>query len=268
MILKKDNIISNKQLGRIVDYDNGWTQITIDDARFYKKENLYYPSVTYILSYYPKGKQFENWLKENGHGSNVIAAESADRGTTVHKAIEKILENPEIELKWIEANGQANYSVEEWLMILRFVEFWNVYKPKLIASEVHIFSSKNIYAGTIDLIIELNGELWIIDLKTSKSLHTIYDLQLSAYQEAWNELFPEAPINKYGILWLKANTRKPGSEESGKIQGRGWQLYIPERSHTNNFDIFIKTYDIFKVENPDAKPITEKYPNTTKLIIS
>ena len=265
MILKKDNIISNKQLGRIIDCDNGWTQITIDDQRFYKKAGIYYPSVTYILSFYPKGKQFENWLKQNGHGADFIASESAERGTTVHKAIERILDNPTIELKWIEDNGQANYSVDEWLMILRFIEFWNKYKPKLIASEIHIFSNEHKFAGTIDLVIELNGELWIIDLKTSKSLHTIYDLQLSAYQEAWNEMFPEAPIKKYGILWLKSHTRKPSSEESGKIQGRGWQLYIPDREHIRNFDIFTKTYDIFKVENPDARPITEKYPNIAKL---
>lgn len=267
MIYRNNNIIHNKQLGRIVEYDNGWSQITIDDIRFYKKENVYYPSVTYILSYYPKGKQFENWLKEQGNNADFIASESAERGTTVHKAIEKILENPKIELKWIDENGNANYSLEEWLMILRFIEFWNTYKPKLIASEFHIFSNKHIYAGTIDLIIELNGELWILDIKTSNALHTVYDLQLSAYQEAWGELFPESPINRCGILWLKAKTRKQGTEESGKIQGRGWQLYTSDRTHQENFEIFMKTYDIFKIEIPDARPITEKYPNTAKLIL-
>lgn len=267
MINKNDNVFNNKKLGRIIELENGFKQITIDDMRFYKKENIYYPSITYILSYYPKGKRFENFLKENGHGADIIATESAEKGTNVHKAIEYMLLNPNNELKWIDENGKAKYSTEEWLMILRFAEFWNIYQPKLIGSEIHIFSNKHLYAGTIDLIIELNNEIWILDIKTSNSLHTIYDLQLSAYKEAWDELFPEKCIDKYGILWLKSKTRKFSNEESGKIQGRGWQLYIPERDHKLNFEIFTKTYDIFKIEvGENVKPVTEKYPNTIKLI--
>jgi hypothetical protein len=40
MILKNNNILKDKKLGRIIEYDNGWSQITIDDIRFYIKENI------------------------------------------------------------------------------------------------------------------------------------------------------------------------------------------------------------------------------------
>ncbi len=44
-------------------------------------------------------------------------------------------------------------------MFLRFVEFWETYKPTLIETEVHIFSDELKVAGTCDLIVEINGEL-------------------------------------------------------------------------------------------------------------
>jgi hypothetical protein len=32
----------------------------------------YYPSITYVLQYYPKGKFFEDWLKKVGYASEHI----------------------------------------------------------------------------------------------------------------------------------------------------------------------------------------------------
>jgi hypothetical protein len=242
----------------IIKYNNNWEQITIEDQRFYKNKDDYYPSVTYILSYYPKGKHFEKWLKENGENADDIAKESASSGHKVHQAIENLLKEKEI--LWIK-DGYSQYSLHEWKMILSFNEFWNLYKPKLIHSEYHIFSNKYKYAGTIDLIVEINDKLWILDMKTTNALHTTNDLQLAAYKEAWDE-FHDRKIDNYGILWLKSKSRKVNKD---KMQGNGWALVQSERNHEENFDIFSKTYDIFKIENPITKPIFQQYPNSIKI---
>lgn len=244
----------------IIQYTDDWEQITIEDQRFYKNKEEYYPSVTYILSYYPKGKHFEKWLKENGDDADSIVKESADTGHKVHKAIEDLLENKE--LVWVK-DGYSQFSLHEWKMILSFSEFWNLYKPKLIKNEYHIFSNIHKYAGTIDLIVEINNKLWILDVKTTNSLHTINDLQLAAYKEAWDE-FNDKKIDDYGILWLKSKTRKPSKKED-KMQGNGWALIKSDRKHKENFDIFLKTYDIFKIENPISKPIFQQYPTSIKI---
>ena len=49
MILKKANF--PKQ-----EYNRDFKRITTNDSRFYEDGNKTYPSVTYVLSYYPKGK--------------------------------------------------------------------------------------------------------------------------------------------------------------------------------------------------------------------
>jgi hypothetical protein len=112
--------------------------------------------------------------------------------------------------------------------------------------------------------VRINGELWLLDIKTSNSLHTSYDLQLAADAQAWNETHTEA-ITRTGIIWLKASTRKEGKE--GQMQGKGWQVKIVDDIE-KNFEMFTKIQDIFKLENPGFSPYTEQLPTTVKLNIT
>ena len=262
MIEKTNNILKDKKIKRILEYSDDSKQITIGDQRFYqRKAKTFYPSVTYVLSYFPKGKFFENWMKDVGHNSDIIARKAADEGTETHEAIEKFLNGEE--LVWIDEYGKAKYNLIVWQMILRFADFWNTVKPRLIATEQHIFSDEYKYAGTIDLVVEIEGKIWLLDIKTSNSLHTSYDLQLAAYAQAWNENF-DTPIENTGIIWLKSSSR--GADKSGKkIQGDGWALKSPHNSYQDNLQSFLKVYDIFKLENPDMKPYSEKLPTSIKL---
>jgi hypothetical protein len=148
-------------------------------------------------------------------------------------------------------------------MLLKFVEFWQTEKPELIESEIHLFSDKHKIAGTCDLVILLRGKLWILDIKTSNSLHTSYDLQLAAYTECWNESF-DKKIENTGILWLKSAKQKP-DKKGEKIQGKGWELYTSSRSIKENWELFTKVYDLYKLENADAEPSFNKFPTTVKL---
>lgn len=256
--------MSKQSNDRVVNYGNSWKQITIGDTRFYKKEDNFFPSVSFILSSYPKNKQFQNWLKEKGSEADEIVSLASIQGTKIHKAIETLLEGKE--LIWVEENGFINYSVDEWLMITRFQEFWDVNKPKLIHSEIHIYSDVYKYAGTIDLILEINKELWIVDIKTSNSLHTVYELQTAAYAIAYNE-HNDRKIDRTGILWLKSNTRK-ADKNNKTMRGKGWILKEFDRKYPESFEIFKHVQAIWSIENPNFKPVTEMYVNSVKLILN
>jgi hypothetical protein len=258
MIEKNQNIIKDPKIKRIVEYSSDNKQINVLDQRFYRRNDKYYPSVSSVLNYFPKNQFFHSWLKDVGHNSDIIAQKAAWEGTQVHNAAEKFLNGEEI--NWIDDNGTVLYNLDVWKMILKFCEFWNTYKPELIATEYHLFSDKHEYAGTADLIVRFKDKLWLMDIKTSNTLHTSYDLQLAAYAKAWNETHNE-PIEETGIIWLKAATRGPAKD---KIQGSGWQLKTIGNIE-NNFTMFTKIYDIYKLENPDAKPHTETLPTSVKL---
>jgi hypothetical protein len=259
MIDKNSNIIHDPKIKRIVEYSSDNKQINVLDQRFYRRNEKYYPSVSSILNYFPKNKFFHDWLKDVGHNSEIIAQKAAWEGTQVHNAIESFLNGHE--LNWIDEEGNAAYGLEIWKMILKFAEFWNTYKPELIATEYHLFSDEYEFAGTADIICRLNGNIHLLDIKTSNSIHNSYNLQLAAYAQAWNETHNEK-VTDTGIVWLKAATRGPAKD---KIQGHGWQLKQVSNIE-QNFNMFTKIYDIYKMENPDYKPVTQTLPTTIKMI--
>ena len=236
-----------KHYGRILEISDDHKQITLPDGRYYQRNGEYYPSVTYVLSHYPKGKFFEDWLKKVGYSADYI----------VNEMIEEYLNGKE--LRFLE-HGIPVYDINVWQMFLKFVEFWEEYKPTLIEAEVHLFSDKLKIAGTCDMVCEINGELWVIDFKTSNHLQTTYDLQAAIYAQCFEECFGKK-VDRTGILWLKSSKRKAAK---GKIQGKGWEMYESPRSQEENLDIYRAVRTLFDLENPNHKPAFTQFRTTAK----
>jgi hypothetical protein len=243
---------------RILEISDDHKQITLPDSRFYRRNGSYYPSVTYVLSYYPKGKFFEDWLKKVGYASEYIVKKASEEGTQVHEMIEEYLNGNEV--NFLNQHGNPQYNPDVWLMFLRFVEFWETYDPKLIETEVHLFSDELKVAGTCDLIVEINGKLWLLDLKTSNQLQLTYELQTAVYGQCYEECFGKK-INRYGILWLKSSKRKAAK---GKMQGKGWEIVESTRTFEENIDIFKTVKRLFDLENPTHSPIFTEFRTVAK----
>ena len=254
--MKKRNI--KQSYNRILEISEDATQITLPDSRYYRRNGKYYPSVTYVLGYYPKGKFFENWLKQVGFSADYIVKKAAEEGTQVHELAEEYLNGEE--LNFLDERGRPQYNPDVWQMFLRFVEFWETYKPTLIETEVHIFSDELKVAGTCDLIVEINGELWLLDLKTSNQIQTVYELQTAVYGQCYEECFGKK-IDRYGILWLKSSKR--GSKKD-KMQGKGWEIVESSRTFEENIDIFKTVKRLFDLENPTHSPVFTEFRTIAK----
>ena len=81
---------------RILEVSADAKQITLPDSRYYQRNGEYYPSVTYVLGYYPKGKHFEEWLKKVGNSADYIVTKAAKEGTLVHELCEDYLLGKEL----------------------------------------------------------------------------------------------------------------------------------------------------------------------------
>ena len=77
--MKKRNI--KKKYNRILEISDDAKQITLPDSRYYRRNGKYYPSITYVLGYYPKGKFFEDWLKKVVYSAEYIVKKAAEQGT-------------------------------------------------------------------------------------------------------------------------------------------------------------------------------------------
>jgi len=254
--MKKRNI--KKSYDRILEISDDAQQITLPDSRYYRRNGKYYPSVTYVLGYYPKGKFFENWLKQVGFASDYIVKKAAEEGTQVHELCEAYLNGEE--LRFLDDRGRPQYNPDVWQMFLRFVEFWETIKPTLIETEVHLFSDELKVAGTCDLIVEINGKLWLLDLKTSNQLQTTYELQTAVYGQCYEECFGRK-IDHYGILWLKSSKR---GAKKDKMQGKGWEIVESTRSFEENIDIFKTVKRLFDLENPTHSPVFTEFRTVAK----
>jgi len=206
MIRQGTNILKENAKKRL-DFNPELKQINFLDRRVYKRgEGVFYPSVTTILQYMPKNKFFDNWLKDVGHNADLIMRKAGKEGTQVHEAAERLVLGEEI--SWMDDFGNAKYSQLVWSMILKFADFWKTHKPELISTEQFIWSDEHKYAGTADLVVKMDGEVWLLDLKTSNNLHRSYDLQLAAYAKGMEEVRKQKS-ERTGINWLKAQSRGP-----------------------------------------------------------
>ena len=253
-----------KSYKRLLEISDDYQQVTMPDSRYYRRNGNYYPSITHVLSTYPKGKYFEDWLKKVGHASEHIVKKAAAEGTQVHEMIEDWLNGKEI--TFLYPDGNPKMPAHVWQMFLRFVDFWETYNPVLIEAEVHLFSDELQVAGTCDLVCELefNGktERWIIDFKTSNHLQTTYDLQGALYAQCYEECFGKK-IDRVGVLWLKSKSR--GEDKSGKrLKGKNWEVYESPRTQAENLEIFSHVKALFHLENPKLTPYTSTFKTTSK----
>lgn len=235
-------------------------QVTFADERFYSGDGgkTWFPSVTTYLEAFYKGGQYIHWLKQEGMNADRIMREAGELGDTVHKAIELLLNGNTIE--W---DGE-NYSERAWIMINRFMEL-SGYIDKIIETELSMVSVKNRAGGTLDLICTINGERWLIDHKTSKSIWHTHKVQLAAYKAMYEDEIGKK-IDRVGILHLNAKTR--GEDKKGKsIQGKGWKLVDIEEG--DDINLLLEDFESAKHQwnrvNPNAKPKNLIYPTKLKL---
>lgn len=163
-------------------------QITTTDERWYQsKGENYVPSVTWVCSFYPKGIGFMKWLASKGWDESESIKESAgEKGSKIHQAIESLNNGKKINhdsLILNPKNGEKEeLTGEEYEAVVSYADWFTSAKPKIIKAEHSIINKR--YGGTIDIIAEIDGQKWIIDVKSSQYIWAEHKLQISAYKHA------------------------------------------------------------------------------------
>lgn len=254
-------------------YDPSIQRIDVLDSRFYfsaDNPSTFYPSVTTILEAYPKGFALTEWHKALGFNADIILERKARQGSNIHDAIKDYVSGIMLVFgNMVENKFVANYTLAEWEMIVKFVEFWTEYNPELIAAEVALLNDELRVGGTIDLVFRLMNskgkfENWILDTKTGNGIYPSHELQLSAYATMWNKQYPEITIDRAGILHLDALTRGADKKDK-KIQGKGWQIKEFDRHYKDAFKVFEHLRVIWDQENIDYIPKIYSLPGTLQL---
>ena len=175
----------------------------IDDTHTYRVDGLIVPSVTQLLKRKFGGK-YDSIPTET-------LRKASERGTKIHKAIEC----------YCRGFDDGSKEVRNFKFLKKYYGFETVNNELPIVLK---FGGK-IYAGRLDLILKMNDELSVADIKTTSSLDKEYlGHQLNLYRIGVEQSYKLNIKRLYGIH-LKDDTRKlveiPIKEEEWLLQSLG-----------------------------------------------
>lgn len=217
-------------------FEDNLERFLIDDVRHYRREgsNVAYPSVTSVLSFI-NGPKFAEWRKRVGQeAANKKTKHATTRGTRLHTLFEHYLNNDDV-------TTLKEYKVP--LVNLMFQSAKGAladHISTIYQQETQMSSDRLCLAGTVDLICEWDGELAVVDFKTSEKTKPeawleSYFVQLSAYWAMFSEKTGVVP--KKLVVFLVA--------ENGDIQ-------IVERRNIMHYLQTLRDYVNQFVENRDG----------------
>ena len=154
---------------------------TEQGRRYFTPTGEAYPSVTTVLGILSK-ESIKAWRDRIGHAeANKISSQAARRGTAVHKICENYLDNKD---DYREGQQPSNLFMFDEMRTIIDKNINNIW-----FQEEFLYSDKLKTAGQVDCIAEYDGELSVIDFKTSRKPKKAewiedYYLQIAAYAMA------------------------------------------------------------------------------------
>lgn len=237
------------------------TRVDTDTSHFYFLDGDFLPSVSTILDQACPVefglKMF--WQNNTKQEADKIFEDAGELGSKMHNAFELLLNGEEL-------NVLRDFPTErEKKILVSFVDWFKTFHPSNFIPEQSIASKTFQYAGTLDLVADIDGEKWLIDFKTTSGIRFSHRLQVLAYKQAYEESF-DVKIDKVGIARFGTINRGRGTKLKNKWTGNGWEF---EEVVGMSIDNFMDIYKTFLTLNggviPQPKEITV-YPEFIRLL--
>lgn len=133
---------------------------------------------------------------------------AADLGSQIHRYVEAMnLGRP-----------KPRWPLAVAPFMAQFERFLAVHRPEIEAAEMRVYNRTHGYAGTLDALVRLDGQLCVLDCKTGRGIYGEVGLQLAAYARA-----------EFCVL----DPSHPGTRQITPGRGRRWYEWAgpPEDEH-------------------------------------
>lgn len=224
-------------------YDGTVDLVFYPNSHQYKVDGKRLPSVTGIIGIYDKPALL-NWAvnqcvaylkpyKDQPVTAEILAAmpkewrkvrdEAAQIGTDFHAFAEAFAKGEKPKLP----DGPARFAADA------FMQWVTEHHFKPVAIERRILSRQEWYAGTVDVIAEIDGELTVLDYKTSKKpfkgiMYDEWRLQLAAYALAFEEETGMRPTRRIIARFPKEedDSFEPYEATDHQFDDEGWRATL------------------------------------------
>ena len=155
------------------------------------------PGVTTIIGRFKESGALLHWAFKQGMAAErgEIKSlydkrdEAAEAGTLAHEMVEAHIRGAKLTYtasKDIVKQARAAFEA--------YLSWESMTKLKIVEQEMQLVSRRYRFGGTPDAIGKINGELCLIDWKSSSGIYRDYLLQLAAYKYLWEENNPDRPL--------------------------------------------------------------------------
>ncbi len=183
------------------------------------RDGVRVPSVTTVLGMLDKpALLWWAWdLGRKGEDYRKVKQRAADVGTVAHGLCEAYLRGMELDTSNLvpEVVAQAQVSFE------RFRKWWDAQGYTVLHNELPLVSEKWRVGGTLDVMAQdREGNLVLVDLKTSRRVYFEMQLQVSAYAAIYEEV-TSGPVSELFIVRIgKAEQEDDAGFEVVPVKGR------------------------------------------------
>lgn len=236
----------NEEAKRIDIMDERWYEVKDGD----KTHTL--RSVTTFLEVYPKGYGFRQWLKTAGFNADLVLERSAQFGSAVHSMIERALQGETV-------SYYDGMDIKVWERFLIWLDFWKELNANHDVKwskdfvEMITYDLDLQYAGTVDLIARIDGEIELFDWKTGNYIGDEAEIQLSAYAKSVEKQL-KCEVKKCNIVHIpldKPNKKGYRIKEVTDIE--------------NNFEDFLSVQRVYFRSHKNEKPKYKTLPSEVNL---
>lgn len=139
-----------------------------------------------------------------------VSRKAMDIGTTVHLFVEQYIKT---------GKEPITPSTEVLSSFLAFLEWESAHDVKYLDTERTVYGQG--YAGTLDILCNLDGKIYVVDLKTSTGIYPDMALQLAAYRAA-----VDGEVEGHGVLRLDKVTGLPEWKDFSATYKKDLQAFL------------------------------------------
>lgn len=129
---------------------------------------------------------------------------AATKGTTVHEQVETYVNSC---IHSHDGNAFIADVEEGQHQLSKFIDWAVENKVRFLESEKRVYSREHWFAGTVDLVLEIDGKVWIGDIKTSNAIYDTHFFQTAGYQIALEEMDDLKDVEGHIIIQLTRDGR-------------------------------------------------------------
>lgn len=207
----------------------------------YKIDGKRVPGVTTIIGRFKDSGGLLYWAFDQGKAAERGEIEklydkrdeAAQSGTLAHSMVEAHIRGEKLP----EGPQDAKNAFQAYL------SWESMTRLKIVEQEMPLVSEKYRFGGCPDAIGEIDGELCLVDWKTSSGIYTDFLIQLAAYKYLWEEAYPNKLLTGGFHLCRFAKSHGDFSHHYYPNLDEAWEQFL----------LFRRAYEIDKELKKRAK---------------